>query len=280
LTSPVYYKQGMYSDAPKREPGLRDRPSGESAVVRSVRATLARVAKKNGAIPRPAVTLAFAQSLDGYITACKGFSTAISGDQSMLMTHQLRAMHDAILVGINTVLVDDPRLTVRLADGDDPIPVVLDSRLRTPPTAKLLQQTRRQAIIATLPDASSERELRLVEAGARVVRLPEAPGGGIRLMDLFCWLREHEVNSLMIEGGSKVISSVLAHCLGDQLVLTIAPKFFGQNGVHAVAALNCAGSLSTPCLTNVTFEQLGDDVVVWGNLAPAGPAKSAGKDKD
>jgi riboflavin-specific deaminase-like protein len=270
----------MFSDAPMLEPGLKGRSFGGSAIIRSVRATLARVEKKNGLAPRPKVTLAFAQSLDGYITACKGSSTAISGDQSMLMTHQLRAMHDAILVGINTVLVDDPRLTVRLADGDDPIPVVLDSRLRTPPTAKLLQQTRRQAIIATLPDASSERESMLVEAGARVVRLPEAPGGGIRLMDLFCWLREQQVKSLMIEGGSEVISSVLAHCLGDQLVLTIAPKFFGQNGVRAVAALNCVRSLSAPCLTNVMFEQLGDDVVLWGNLAPDGSAIPAGKDKD
>jgi riboflavin-specific deaminase-like protein len=259
----------MFSEAHKRESGLIDRPLRESAIVRSVRATLARVGKNNGTAPRPKVTLAFAQSLDGCITACEGFSTAISCDQSMLMTHQLRAMHNAILVGINTVLVDDPRLTVRHADGADPIPVVLDSHLRTPPTAKLLQQPGRQAIIATLPNASRERESKLVEAGARVVRIPEAPGGGIRLADLFCWLHEQQVESLMIEGGSKVISSVLAECLGDQMVLTIAPKFFGINGVRAVASLNCLRTLSTPCLSNVTFEQLGDDLVVWGNLALA-----------
>jgi len=241
----------------------------ESSIVRSVRATLANVERKNGEIPRPAVTLAFAQSLDGCITACQGSPTAISGDQSLLITHQLRAMHNAILVGINTVLVDDPRLTVRFADGDNPIPVVLDSHLRTPPTAKLLQQGNRQVIIAALPDASRERETKLVEAGARVIRIPEAPGGGIRLGELFCWLREQHVKSLMIEGGSRVISSVLADCLGDQLVLTIAPKFFGQNGVRAVATLDCVRSLS-PCLTDVEVEQLGDDLVVWGNLAPNG----------
>ena len=239
----------------------------ESTIIRSVRANLARAEKNNTDIPRPAVTLAFAQSLDGCITACKGSSTAISGDQSMLMTHQLRAMHNAILVGINAVLVDDPRLTVRHADGKNPIPVVLDSRLRTPPTAKLLHQHRQQAIIATLPNASKERESKLVAAGARVVRMPEAPGGGVRLTDLFCWLREQHVNSLMIEGGSKVISSVLADCLGDQIVLTIAPKFFGQKGVHAVDTLNCGQSMSRPCLTNVGVEQLGEDLVVWGNLA-------------
>jgi riboflavin-specific deaminase-like protein len=253
-----------------RIPVLMNKDEVESAIVRSVRATLARVEKKNGEIPRPAVTLAFAQSLDGCITACQGSSTAISGDQSMLITHQLRAMHNAILVGINTVLVDDPQLTVRHANGNNPIPVILDSRLRTPPTARLLQQGKRKVIIATLPDASREREMELVKAGAQVIRIPEAPTGGIRLTDLFCWLREHNVKSLMIEGGSKVISSVLADCLGDQLVLTIAPRFFGKNGVRAVATLNCVRSLSMPCLTNVEVEQLGDDLLVWGNLAHDG----------
>ena len=239
----------------------------ESAIVRSVRTTLARVESKNGEIPRPAVTLALAQSLDGCISASQGSSTAISNDESLLMTHELRAMHEAILVGINTVLVDDPRLTVRHADGKNPVPVVLDSRLRTPPTAKLLHQERQPAINVTLPDASEERASTQVEAGARIIRMPEAPGGGIRLAELFCWLREQRLNSVMIEGGSKVISSILAERLGDQLVLTIAPKFFGRNGVRAVETLNCVRSLSRPCLTNVEVEQLGEDLVVWGNLA-------------
>jgi 3,4-dihydroxy 2-butanone 4-phosphate synthase/GTP cyclohydrolase II len=239
----------------------------DSAIIRSVKGNLARLEKENAVSSRPVVTLAYAQSLDGCITACRGSSTAISSDQSMFMTHQLRAMHNAILIGINTVLVDDPRLTVRHANGENPIPVVLDSRLRTPPTARLLHQDRSQPIIATLPDASKERELKLVETGARVIRMPEAPGGGIQLTDLFLWLRQQEVKSLMIEGGSKVICSVLADCLGDQLVLTIAPKFFGRSGVRAAETLNCVRPISKPCLTNVAVELLGDDMVVWGTLA-------------
>jgi 3,4-dihydroxy 2-butanone 4-phosphate synthase/GTP cyclohydrolase II len=237
----------------------------ESPILDSVRTTLTRLEEKNKANPRPAVTLAFAQSLDGCITACQGSSTAISGDQSFLMTHQLRAMHDAILVGINTVLVDDPQLTVRYADGENPIPVVLDSCLRTPPTAKLLHQEKQQAIIVTLQDASKEREEKLFEAGARVIRMPEAPAGGIQLTDLFSWLRKQNVNTLMVEGGAKVICSVLAARLVDQLVLTIAPRFFGRSGVSAVETLNCAQSVTS--LTNVEVEQLGDDLVVRGNLA-------------
>jgi 3,4-dihydroxy 2-butanone 4-phosphate synthase/GTP cyclohydrolase II len=237
----------------------------ESVILRSVRATLKRLEQENKTNPRPAVTLSFAQSLDGCITACRGSSTAISGDQSFLMTHQLRAMHDAILVGINTVLVDDPQLTVRYADGENPIPVVLDSRLRTPPTAKLLQQENQQAIIVTLQNASKEREAKLVEAGARVIRMHEAPAGGIQLTDLFRWLREQQVNTLMVEGGAKVICSVLADRLVDQLVLTIATRFFGQNGLRAVGTLNCAQFI--PSFTNSEVEQLGDDVLIRGDLA-------------
>jgi GTP cyclohydrolase II len=261
-------QKGCIQSSTEAKSVLMDSASDESAIIHSVRAILGSAQKKNGGIPRPAITLSFAQSLDGCISACHGSSTAISGDQSMLITHQLRAMHNAILVGINTVLIDDPRLTVRHANGENPIPVVLDSHLRTPPTAKFLHQDRSQAIIATLPDASKERESKLVEAGARVIRMPEAPGGGIRLTDLFCWLREQQVNSLMIEGGSKVISNVLADCLADQLVITIAPKFFGRSGVRAVETLNCVHSIYDPCLKNVEVEQLGDDLVVYGTLAP------------
>lgn len=248
----------------------------ESAITRSVRETLARAERKEREIPRPAVTLSYAQSLDGCISASKGTPTAISGDQSILITHQLRAMHNAILVGINTLLVDDPSLTVRHVNGENPIPVVLDSHLRTPPDAKLLQQTEKQVIIATLPGASEERESELVEAGARVVRIPEASGGGIQLTELFRWLREQNVKSLMIEGGAKVISSVLAENLGDQLVLTIAPKFFGRSGVRAVETLNCVRPTSRPCLTDVEYERLGDDMLVWGRLVLDGADTTEG----
>jgi 3,4-dihydroxy 2-butanone 4-phosphate synthase/GTP cyclohydrolase II len=236
----------------------------DSVILRSVRETLDEAVSQVQASPRPAVTLSYAQSLDGCISAGKGAPTAISGDQSLVMTHKLRAMHDAILVGINTVLIDNPSLTVRHVEGESPIPVILDSHLRIPAEAKLLHLNGKQVIIATLPGASKEREMELVEAGARVVRIPEASGGGIKLTELFRWLRESHVNSLMIEGGAKVISSVLAERLGDQLVLTIAPKFFGRNGVNAVEDLNCVRPTSIPCLAHVEYERLGDDMLVWG----------------
>jgi riboflavin-specific deaminase-like protein len=240
----------------------------ESVILQSVRDTLRKAGKKDHDIPRPVITLSFAQSLDGCISASKGLPTAISNDQSMLITHQLRAMHNAILVGINTVLIDDPRLTVRYGDGDNPIPVVLDSHLRISPGARLLHQDGTHPIIATLQGASEEREARLVDTGARVVRISEASGGGIQLTELFQWLWEHDVSSLMIEGGARVISSVLAQGLCDQIMLTIAPKFFGRNGVRAAETLDCVRPASTPCLGRVEFQQLGDNMLVWGSMDP------------
>ncbi|MEZ5540440.1 MAG: RibD family protein [Pseudomonadota bacterium] len=276
MNKPGLLPAGRVQHDSAAQAGPLDRSTDEPAVIRSVRNRLAAAVAAKRALPRPAVTLSFAQSLDGCITACQGSSTPISSDQSMLMTHQLRAMHDAILVGINTVLVDDPRLTVRHAHGPDPIPVVLDSQLRIPPTARLLQHAGRQPIIATLPDASREREQRLVAAGAQVVRVPAAPHGGVWLADLFRWLHAQQIGSLMIEGGSRVICSVLSDALADQVVLTIAPKFFGKNGVRAAGSLNCVRSPATPRLANVAVEQLGDDLVVWGELAQDDP-QAAGR---
>src|SRR5687768_4642967 len=101
---------------------------------------------------RPVVTLSYAQTLDGSL-ALPGRQLIISSPESMKMTHELRAAHDGLLVGIGTVLIDDPRLTVRLADGRNPQPVVLDSRLRMPLTANLLKHPdRRPWLAATDPD--------------------------------------------------------------------------------------------------------------------------------
>ncbi|MEZ4684476.1 MAG: GTP cyclohydrolase II, partial [Caldilineaceae bacterium] len=97
----------------------------------------------------PFVTLSYAQSIDGSIAAADGRPLRISGDRAMQMTHMLRAAHDAILVGVGTVLADDPRLTVRLAPGNDPQPIILDSSLRTPLTARCLQNARAPWLITT-----------------------------------------------------------------------------------------------------------------------------------
>ena len=202
---------------------------------------------------RPRITLSYAQSIDGSIAAVPGQPLALSSPESMKLTHELRASHDAILVGIGTVLADNPRLTVRLASGPNPQPVVLDSRLRFPLTANLLSHPL-PPIIASTDRASAERQAALESKGARVIRFPTNDGGRVHLPALLEWLLQNGIKSVMVEGGSAVITSFLSARLVDRVVITIAPHFVG--GLRG---------LTERCdltLRNVTYRVLGADLIV------------------
>lgn len=175
------------------------------------------------------------------------------------MTHQLRADHDAILVGIGTVLIDDPSLTVRLVKGSHPQPIVLDSHLRIPLTASLLNQANRSLWLA-VTDPEPGRAAAVEAAGGRVIRLPSDSAGRIVLSDLLDTLGELGIKRLMVEGGAQVIQSFLTQCLVNRIVITIAPRF--------LAGLNAVQTLPKPLsLNNVTYRQLGPDLIVAGDLA-------------
>ncbi len=202
---------------------------------------------------RPFVTLTYAQSLDGSIAAQPGTSLALSGSRiAAKFTHQLRADHDAILVGIETILSDDPQLNVRLVDGSDPRPIILDSTLRSPNTARCLNPSRRP-IIATTDRASIDREREFEANGVRVLRLPQCESR-VDLAALLAQLDVEGVRSLMVEGGARVITSFLRAQLVDRLVITIAPMLVG--GVRAVNQL-LSVSNEFPRLCNTTVQQLG-----------------------
>ncbi len=222
-----------------------------------------RVIEACGRADRPCATLSYAQSLDGCITAQAGESTRISGEESMVLTHQLRAAHQAILVGVGTVLVDDPRLDVRLTEGQDPRVVIVDSGLRTPTHARCLQLERATPWIATTSRASEESRERLQQVGARVVTTAQNSTGGVDLEEVLRQLAAEGVRSVMIEGGAGIITSMLAAGLADQVVLTIAPTMLG--GVRAVQDLRQLGSADLrPRLEQVTTHPLGDDWIVHG----------------
>lgn len=211
----------------------------------------------------PTVTLSYAQSLDGSITAEAGRPTAISSPEALTLTHHLRARHDAILLGIGAVLADDPQLTVRLTDGPDPQPVILDGRLRTPPDAQLLQQPGLPPWIITGPDADESRQQALEAAEARVVRLPLAANGRIDLHALLGFLGREQIRSVMVEGGAQVIHSFLRARLAHRVVLTIAARYLG--GLNAVGALAADNPL-LPRLPHPHYEQLGPDLILYGDV--------------
>ena len=206
---------------------------------------------------RPFVTLSYAQSLDGSITDRPGKPLALSGELSLVLTHHLRAGHAAILVGIGTVLADNPRLTVRLVPARNPQPVVVDSHLRFPLDASLLRSS--CPWIATTDQADAKRQQMLEAAGARVLRLPVDSDGQVDLSALLRRLGELGVNSLLVEGGARIITGFLQARLVDRLVLTIAPVMVG--GLNAVGKLMCCARLG-----NVHHASLGQDLILWGDV--------------
>ena len=215
---------------------------------------------------RPLVSLCYAQSLDGSLTVQRGQPTALSGIQAMRLTHRLRAAHDAILIGVGTVLADDPRLTVRLVEGHDPQPIILDSRLRTPPDAYLLQSHPRPAWIATTENAPAESRRALQSAGARLLDIPATPHGRLDLSALLDCLGAQGIDSLMVEGGATIIASFLAHRLVDQFILTVAPLFVG--GLHIGDGEKTVQTMPLPLprAAKIEYTHLGDDLIVWGRF--------------
>ena len=167
----------------------------------------------------PFVTVTYAQSLDGCIAHAQGQTLQLSNPHSLELTHQLRAIHDGILVGINTVVRDNPRLNVRLAEGKNPQPIVVDGRLRFPMDANLLKEPCVPPIICTSHSACEVKEQRLVDAGAKVMRVAQCSQGLLDLEQLLEGLKQLGLRSIMVEGGATVITSLLASGLADQYLV-------------------------------------------------------------
>jgi GTP cyclohydrolase II len=231
-----------------------DRDEGMAALVQ-------KAAEHHRHTGRPFVTLSYAQSVDGSIAARPGQTLVLSGALSMTLTHQLRATHDAILVGIGTVLSDNPRLTVRLVQGKNPQPVVADSRLRFPLSANLLCQHPLSPWIAAGASADASRQHILEAAGARVLRLPMNTRGQVNLTALLERLGTLGIRSVMVEGGARIITSFLAERLVDHIVLTVAPRLVG--GIRAVRRLTYTDPVHLPRLRNLRYQWLEEDLVLW-----------------
>jgi GTP cyclohydrolase II len=214
-----------------------------------------------GAAARPAVTVSYAQSVDGSIAAANGSQIVISGERSMAMTHRLRASHDAILVGIGTALADDPRLTVRLANGPNPQAVVVDSRLRLPTDAALFREGAGAPWIVTTPAYDPSRRQALEDAGASVLVARETSSGRVDFADMLEILGARGVGSVMVEGGSSVIQTFLDERLVDQLIITVSPRLIGGMRVLQGSAPSRA---TFPKIANVHYQRLGEDMVLWG----------------
>ena len=212
---------------------------------------------------RPYVVLKYAQTVDGRIATRGGDARWISSEPERRISHALRAACDAVLVGVGTATIDDPQLTVRMVPGPSPLRVVLDSTLRLPETARVLDE-QAGTIVVTTDRSSPERraELRARAIGVHVVE----PGPrGVDLPSALETLRGLGVRSLLVEGGARVITSFLAEKLVDRLVVGIAPTIIGA-GIEAVGDLGVARVAESVRLTNRSIHLAGDDLLVAADV--------------
>ncbi|HEY5007377.1 MAG TPA: bifunctional diaminohydroxyphosphoribosylaminopyrimidine deaminase/5-amino-6-(5-phosphoribosylamino)uracil reductase RibD [Caulobacteraceae bacterium] len=204
------------------------------------------------------VTLKLATSLDGRIATASGESRWITGDAARQEAHRLRAIHAAVLVGVETVIADDPELTVRLAGyvGGQPTRVVLDSRLRIPPDAKLVAGARR---VPTIVISTRNSNKRLTDAGVRLIQVPDSEGR-VDVLAATLALKETGVSSVMIEGGGQVAASFLSRGLVDAVEWFRAPIVLGDEGRPAVGAFVLKDLAAAPRFHRTEVQTLGDDL--------------------
>ncbi len=210
----------------------------------------------------PFVTVKFAQTIDGRLATLTGDSKWISSEKSLRWAHILRSQHDAVMVGVGTVLKDDPQLTVRLRKGRNPVRVVADSRLRTPLGALILkEQDIVPTIIATTKHADLEKQIAVKALGAEVLVLPEDKEGEVNLTELLRNLGRRNISSVLVEGGSITITSFLRQGLVDKLVVIVAPKILGR-GLEVVGDL---GIREVNRALRLSFDKVyrkGEDIVI------------------
>ncbi|OGD21768.1 MAG: riboflavin biosynthesis protein RibD [Candidatus Aminicenantes bacterium RBG_16_63_16] len=217
----------------------------------------------------PLVTLKAAASLDGRIASRLGDSQWISSPGAREYGHLLRGEHDAIMVGINTILQDDPLLTVRHRQWKrKPIlRAVVDSRLRLPLRARLLSTLDRGKIaVLTTAGASQEKETALRKRGVEVVRFPGRPGA-VNLSRALSWLGERGIASLLVEGGSRLHTAMIEGRLADRLFLVIAPKLVGGTEAPSLLEGPGIGRMSEALgLRSLSSFAIGQDIILEGRF--------------
>jgi diaminohydroxyphosphoribosylaminopyrimidine deaminase/5-amino-6-(5-phosphoribosylamino)uracil reductase len=204
---------------------------------------------------RPFVLLKLATTLDGRVAVAG--RRYLSGKTAIKEVHRLRDRYDAVMVGVGTVLADDPELTVREMKGRDPLRVVLDADARTPPTAKVVRALDPQrTIVFVARDADQRRTKRLRDAGVLLATLPRSEPDGLDVAAGLRWLAEHGVNTVLSEGGPRVAASLLRDKLVDRVLFIVTPVVGGP-GAPAVEGL--AASVE---LASLRAKRLGTDVLL------------------
>jgi diaminohydroxyphosphoribosylaminopyrimidine deaminase / 5-amino-6-(5-phosphoribosylamino)uracil reductase len=213
---------------------------------------------------RPHVILKLAVSTDDKIGAAGGKSAAITGDAAKARVHMLRAQCDAILVGIGTVLADDPLLTCRLPGMAErsPVRLVLDRALRLPGASRLVHSARQTPLwVVTSELAEASAATKLGAAGAQVIRMAPSIGAGLDLPAVLHALADRGITRLMVEGGAKVASSFVSANLVDEIWLLRGLQAIGADGIAALDALPLTAITQSPRFSVRASETLDMDTL-------------------
>ncbi|MBI2191383.1 MAG: bifunctional diaminohydroxyphosphoribosylaminopyrimidine deaminase/5-amino-6-(5-phosphoribosylamino)uracil reductase RibD [Planctomycetes bacterium] len=209
----------------------------------------------------PYVTAKWAMTLDGRIASLAHEARWITSEAARRHGHRARSLSDAILVGIGTVLADDPLLTCRIPGGRHPTRIVLDSRGRLPLRSRLVRTARESPVlVVTTAAAPAQRLLALERAGCRVCIVP-VRSGRCSLPDLLGLLGREQATHLLVEGGQQVLSSFFRAHLVDRVLVYLGPKILGD-GLSPIAGLGCRTVAEAMLLEPVSLRRLGPDLVL------------------
>ncbi len=217
---------------------------------------------------RPFVTLKWAMSLDGRTSTDSGNSKWITGKESRRYAHRLRSFHDAIAVGIGTLLTDDPRLTVRLPNhtGHQPHCIIIDTKLRTPLKAAILKAPHK-VFIACAPinnHTLARRAERLEDAGANILPIP-TDEGMVSIKGLLQEVYRAGLQSLLVEGGRYLAGSFVKAHLADKAVIFIAPRIMGGMGATSPLLFNGVRTVADAInLKDISVRRLDTDILIEG----------------
>lgn len=209
----------------------------------------------------PYVIYKCAMTLDGKIASVTGESRWISGEKSRKFVHRMRSQCDAVMVGVDTIIADNPQLTVRHVKGRNPVRIIVDSTLRTPESVSVLSGTlARKTIIATT-EHNPRVHLRYQQSGATIV-VCNSRDGKVDLHDLFIKLGELGIQSILLEGGSRLAGDALRHGLIDECVFFYAPKVIGSDGFSPFSITGITSMSNSIRFINHDVCRMGDDIVL------------------
>jgi len=214
----------------------------------------------------PFVILKAAATLDGRTATRNGESKWISNEASRRLVHRLRSEVDAVVVGVGTVLKDDPLLTARIRGGRDPVRIILDSHLRIPEDARVIGLSSSRTLIATTPLAPKEKAERLEKTGARVLFI-DSKNGMVDLRAFLSRMGEMGMMSLLVEGGSRVNGAFLDEGLVDKLLLFLSPRVMGDPQALGIFQGRGVDHLDdSASVKDVRVRRIGEDILVEGYM--------------